>query len=180
MLERLDRLAEALRDLEFARLSEWAQELVTTVVRGGGRLLVAGNGGSAAQAQHLTAELVGRFRRERAPLSALALHADSSSVTGIGNDYGFEEVFARPVRAHGRDILLPMSTSGTSANLRRAADAANQAGLRTWALTGPAPNLLSERCSSTLCVDAGSPATVQERHLVAIHVLCDLLESNAV
>src|SRR3954468_3199396 len=113
------------------RLARWGAELAWHLGRGG-RLLVAGNGGSAAEAQHLAAELVGRLRTERAPLSAIALTPDSSAVTAISNDYGFEHVFARQVRAHGRpgDVLLVLSTSGRSANLVAAVRAAKETGLR--------------------------------------------------
>ena len=144
----------------------------------GGRLLAAGNGGSAAQAQHLTAELVGRFRDERQPLSAIALHADTSSLTAIGNDYGPAEVYARQVRAHGRegDVFVGLSTSGRSPNVLAAAEAAKRAGLRTWALTGPRPNPLAARCTDVIAVDAASTATVQEVHLVVIHVLCAAID----
>ncbi len=101
-------------------IERWAQHLCS-VFRRGGRVLAAGNGGSAAQAQHFTAEIVGRYRDDRRGYSALALHADTSSTTAIGNDYGIEEVFARQVDAHGRrgDVLIALSTSGTSANLSR-------------------------------------------------------------
>ena len=111
----------------------------------GQRLLAAGNGGSAAEAQHLTAELVGRFDGERVPFSAISLHAETSAVTAIANDYGFEELFARQVRAHGRsgDVLMLLSTSGKSPNLLRAAEAAARLNITTWALTGPAPNPLA-------------------------------------
>ena len=115
-----------------------------------GRLLACGNGGSAAEAQHLTGELVGRFREERRPLSAIALHADSSALTAIGNDYGPEEVYARQVRAHGRpgDVLVAFSTSGTSPDVVAAAKAAEEIGLTVWALTGPAPNPLAALADS--------------------------------
>src|SRR3954471_2743403 len=139
----LDGLAEALPPFrrQATLLARWGAELAWHL-GGGGRLLVAGNGGSAAEAQHLAAELVGRLRTERAPLSAIALTPDSSAVTAISNDYGFEEVFARQVRAHGRpdDVLLVMSTSGRSLNLLTAVQAAEETGMRTWALLGPAPN----------------------------------------
>src|SRR5690606_26172326 len=123
--------------------ARWGERLAE-VLTAGGRLLAAGNGGSAAQAQHLTAELVGRYRDDRPAFSAIALHADTSSTTAIANDYGVDAVFARQVRAHGRpgDVLMLLSTSGASANLLSAADAARAAGLRVWALTGPAPNPL--------------------------------------
>ncbi|MGK5677380.1 D-sedoheptulose-7-phosphate isomerase, partial [Micromonospora sp. URMC 106] len=115
---------------EAERLAAWGTEVAWTLARGG-RLLVAGNGGSAAEAQHLTAELVGKLRDDRQPLSAIALHAETSALTAIGNDYGYDEVFARQVRAHGRpgDILLLMSTSGTSTNLLTAAQAGRDTGL---------------------------------------------------
>ncbi|MFQ6143439.1 SIS domain-containing protein [Streptomyces seoulensis] len=151
----------------------WGERLAA-VLGGGGRLLAAGNGGSAAQAQHLTAELVGRYREDRPPFSAIALHADTSSTTAIANDYGVHEVFARQVRAHGRagDVLMLLSTSGASANLLSAADAGRAAGMRVWALTGPAPNPLSAGSDETLSVAGASTATVQELHLVAVHMVC--------
>lgn len=144
----------------------------------GRRLLVAGNGGSAAQAQHLSAELVGRFRGEREPLSAIALHADTSSVTAISNDYGWDEVYARQVQAHGQpgDVLLLMSTSGRSANLIAAAERARALGVTTWALTGPLPNPLAEASDEFAAVPHAATGVVQEVHLVAVHVLCDALD----
>ncbi|MCI0387127.1 SIS domain-containing protein [Streptomyces sp. CNQ085] len=151
----------------------WGERLAR-VLAGGGRLLAAGNGGSAAQAQHLTAELVGRYRDDRPPFSAIALHADTSSTTAIANDYGVDEVFARQVRAHGRegDVLVLLSTSGASANLLSAAEAGREAGMSVWALTGPAPNPLAAGSDESLCVRAGSTATVQELHLVTVHMVC--------
>ncbi|MGR6318356.1 D-sedoheptulose-7-phosphate isomerase [Micromonospora soli] len=158
---------------EAERLADWGTELTWTLARGG-RLLVAGNGGSAAEAQHLTAELVGKLRDDREPLSAIALHAETSALTAIGNDYGYQQVFARQVRAHGRpdDILLLMSTSGTSDNLLTAAHAAHDTGLRCWAFTGPAPNPLAELCHDVLAVPSPDSQVVQELHLVATHLLC--------
>lgn len=152
------------------------------VLLDGGRLLAAGNGGSAAQAQHLTAELVGRFRDERQPLSAIALHTDTSSVTAIGNDYGPDEVYARQIRAHGRagDVFVGLSTSGRSPNVLAAAEAARLAGLRTWALTGPRPNPLAACCTDVIAVDAPSTATIQEVHLVVIHLLCAAIDAAVV
>lgn len=155
------------------RLAEWGTRLAD-VLSHGGRLLACGNGGSAAQAQHLTAELVGRYQGERRPFSALSLHTDTSAVTAIVNDYGADELFARQVRAHGRagDVLLCLSTSGASKNVLAAARAAARLGLGTWALTGPAPNPLAATCAEAVTVDAPSTATVQEVHLAAIHMLC--------
>lgn len=171
-----DALLEALAEFR-ARAAPtaqmWGGRLAQTLT-GGGRLLAAGNGGSAAQAQHLTAELVGRYREDRPPFSALSLHADTSSTTAIANDYGVDEVFSRQVRAHGRegDVLLLLSTSGASANLLSAAQAARQAGVTVWALTGRGPNPLAAGSDESLCIQAETTATVQELHLVAVHLIC--------
>ena len=171
--------AGALVELEAqaARLESWGEELGRELLAGR-RLLAAGNGGSAAQAQHLTAELVGRYGAERPALSAIALLADVSSLTAISNDYGWEEVFARQVRAHGRpgDFLLALSTSGESPNLVRAAGAARSLGVRTWALTGPAPNSLARACEEAVAF-SGPTAVVQEAHLVAIHLICAAVDA---
>src|SRR3712207_730381 len=170
---------QALRDVlsaidgEAPRIERWARHLAR-VLAAGGRLLAVGNGGSAAQAQHLTSELVGRYRDERRPFSAISLHAESSSVTAIANDYGVAEVFARQVRAHGRDgdVLVALSTSGRSPNVLVAVAAARECGLTTWGLTGRGPNGLSEQCDDAICVDAPYTATVQEVHQVVVHLLC--------
>ena len=162
---------------ESARLHRWAALLAARLPLGA-RLLAAGNGGSAAEAQHLTAELVGRFRDDRRPFAALALHAETSSLTAISNDYGYQEVFARQVQAHARpgDVLVLLSTSGRSGNLLAAAAAARESGALSWALTGPAPNPLALACDDALCLPGGS-ATVQEAHLVGVHLLCGLFEA---
>jgi len=151
----------------------WGARLASVLSRGG-RLLAAGNGGSAAQAQHLTAELVGRYRVDRSPVSAICLSAETSSLTAISNDFPPEELFARQVQAHGRpgDVLVLMSTSGRSPNVVTAARRGRDCGLQVWAFTGPAPNPLARAAHEALCVDAAFTATVQELHLVALHVVC--------
>jgi D-sedoheptulose 7-phosphate isomerase len=151
----------------------WGSQLAAILDRGG-RLLAAGNGGSAAQAQHLTAELVGRYRDDRPPFSAICLSAETSSLTAISNDYPAEELFARQVEAHGRpgDVLVLMSTSGRSPNVVSAARRGRAHGLRVWSFTGPRPNPLADVSHEALCVDARFTATVQELHLVGLHVLC--------
>jgi D-sedoheptulose 7-phosphate isomerase len=178
--EHLTELIQAARSFrrEAVVLARWGRALAEVLTEGG-RLLVAGNGGSAAEAQHLTAELVGKLREDRVPLSALALHAESSSTSAIGNDYGFDEVYARQVRAHGRpgDVLLLLSTSGASRNLLRAADAAAQIGVHRWAFTGPVPNPLAARCSQVLAVPSKDGQIVQELHLVAAHLLCEYVDA---
>jgi D-sedoheptulose 7-phosphate isomerase len=149
------------------------------VLTGGGRLLVAGNGGSAAQAQHLTAELVGRYRDERVPLSAIALHAETSSLTAIANDYGYDAAFARQVSAHGRrgDVLLGLSTSGHSSNVVAAIETAREVGMTSWVLTGRAPNRMAEAADEAVCVEAETTATVQEVHQVVVHLLCTAVDA---
>jgi phosphoheptose isomerase len=175
----VDGLAAALRDPASAMGTAWRWgTALAEPLLAGRRLLVGGNGGSAAQAQHLTAELVGRYMAERVPLSAIALHADTSSLTAIGNDYGAEEVFARQIAAHGRpcDTVLLLSTSGRSPNILAAASRAAALGLRVWAMTGPAPNSLAHQADEAICVAADSTSIVQEAHLVAIHLLCEALD----
>jgi phosphoheptose isomerase len=158
---------------DIRRIDAWGARLAR-VLAGGGRLLAAGNGGSASQAQHLTSELVGRYRDERRPLSAIALCAEGPALTAIGNDYGVEAVFARQVHAHGRrgDVLIALSTSGSSPNLLRAVEAAAECGMTTWALSGRPDNPLALACDDAVCVESPHTATVQEVHLVAIHLLC--------
>ncbi|SEQ84716.1 SIS domain-containing protein [Arthrobacter sp. OV608] len=170
----LDNVVPALDSLrsQSGRLAAWGVELAQRLLRGQ-RLLAAGNGGSAAEAQHLTAELVGRFDGERVPFSAISLHAESSAMTAIANDYGYDDVFARQVRAHGRsgDVLMLLSTSGKSPNLLRAAEAASRLNITTWALTGTGPNPLSEACDEAVMIDALN-ANAQEGHLIALHAIC--------
>ncbi|MFG2129731.1 SIS domain-containing protein [Streptomyces sp. NPDC048751] len=164
---------------ELGRITDWGRHLAA-VLPAGGRLLAAGNGGSAAQAQHLTAELVGRYHDERPAYSAIALHAETSSVTAIANDYGFEELYSRQVAAHGRpgDVLVLLSTSGRSPNVLAAADTGQAVGLLVWAITGPRPNPLAVRAHDALCVDSADTATVQEAHLVAVHLLCEAFDTE--
>jgi D-sedoheptulose 7-phosphate isomerase len=165
--------------VQAATVERWGHRLAEKV-RGGSRLLAAGNGGSAAEAQHLTGEIVGRFLGERRPFSAIALCADSAAVTAIVNDYGVEEMFARQVEGHGRpgDVLVLLSTSGASLNVLRAAERGRHLGLDVWGLTGPAPNPLAERCHEVVAVDAPSTAAVQAVHLVAIHALCAAMDAR--
>ena len=175
-------LRRALTDLErqSALVERWGAQLAGAF-GAGARLIAAGNGGSAAEAQHLTAELVGRFETpDRRPLSAIALCADTSSLTAIGNDFGFEQAFARQVTAHGRegDVLVLLTTSGRSPNLVAAARAGREAGLTVWAMTGPAPNPVADLADEVLAIDVPSTTAVQEAHLVAVHAVCAALERH--
>jgi D-sedoheptulose 7-phosphate isomerase len=177
--EHLQELSKALAG--FSRcvdvVDDWGVRLADVLCRGG-RVLAAGNGGSAAQAQHLTAELVGRYRHDRPPFSAICLSAETSSLTAICNDYPASELFARQVEAHGRpgDVLVLMSTSGRSENLVAAARRGRSAGLQVWSMTGPLPNPLAEHSTEVCSVDAPYTATVQELHLVALHIACAALD----
>jgi D-sedoheptulose 7-phosphate isomerase len=176
-LDEVQPAVEALR-AEAAHLAQWGVELAARLLAGQ-RLLAAGNGGSAAEAQHLTAELVGRFDGEREPFSAISLHAETSAVTAIANDYGFDQLFARQVLGHGRpgDVLVLLSSSGRSPNLLHAAEAARRIGVTSWALTGPAPNPLAEACDDYVAVGAPS-ANVQECHLIGLHALCRAFDAE--
>jgi D-sedoheptulose 7-phosphate isomerase len=156
-------------------LDRWGRTLADVLCGDArGRLLAAGNGGSAAQAQHLTAELVGRYRADRPPFSAICLTAETSSLTAIANDYPADELFARQVEAHGRsgDVLVLLSTSGRSPNAVAAARRAKECGITTLAMTGPAPNPLAAAADDAVCIDSPWTATVQECHLVALHLVC--------
>jgi D-sedoheptulose 7-phosphate isomerase len=176
-LRRLQQTASAFEP-EAGKLARWGLVLARTLI-GGGRLLIAGNGGSAAQAQHLAAEFVGKLREDRIPLSAIALTADTCGLTAIANDYGYGHVFARQVRAHGQpgDVLLLISTSGRSPNLLEAADTGRALGMRTWAFSGDRPNPLAERCAEALAVPSNDTQIVQELHLAAAHLLCEYVDA---
>jgi D-sedoheptulose 7-phosphate isomerase len=154
--------------------------MIRTSLAAGGKLLIAGNGGSAADAQHIAAELTGRFQRERRPLPALALHGNTSALTAIGNDYGYEEVFARELSAHARpgDVFLAISTSGTSRNMLRAIEAARRSKVKVIGLTGETGGKMRAGCDLCLCVPSKSTARVQEMHIVIGHAICELLEEG--
>ena len=177
--EHLAALRDSLGALEgeLDRVERWGERLAG-ILADGGRVLTVGNGGSAAEAQHLSAELVGRYVTERRPLSAICLHGDTSSLTAIANDYGPEEAFARQVFAHGRagDVLVALSTSGRSANVLAAVRAARECGMESWALTGHGPNPLATAADDALVLPAAATATVQELTLIALHVLCGAVD----
>jgi D-sedoheptulose 7-phosphate isomerase len=161
--------------------AELAEEVLSTL-RSGGKLLFCGNGGSAADAQHLAAEYVVRFTRVRRPLAAIALTTDSSILTAGGNDFGFDTIFERQVRALGRagDLLFLHSTSGESENLLRAAEAARETGVRTVALLARGGGRLGERVDRALVVPTDVTARAQEMHLALQHIVCDLVERTLV
>lgn len=157
-----------------------AVEMIHSSLAAGGKLLIAGNGGSAADAQHIAAELTGRFLRERKPLPALALHANSSALTAIGNDYGYEHVFARELAAHARpgDVFLGISTSGSSKNILRAIEEARQRRVAVIGMTGESGGAMRTACDLCLCVPSQSTARIQEMHITIGHAICELLEEG--
>lgn len=174
----LEELRTALEATDTARVERWGRS-AADALRSGQRLFACGNGGSAAEAQHLTAELTGRFEGERRPLSALALHAETSSVTAIANDYGYRQVYARQLRAHARrgDLLVCLSTSGASDNVIAAAVAARELGVTCWSMTGASPSALAAASDDTVAVPSARAATVQEVHLALVHLFCEVVDA---
>lgn len=158
-----------------------AERIVDTFQRGG-KVLLCGNGGSAADAQHIAAEFVSRFRRERRGLPAIALTTDTSILTAIGNDYGYERVFARQVEALGQpgDVVVGISTSGASASVLAAMRAARERGMTTIGLTGATGGLLVGHVDMCLCVPSQNTARIQEVHITVAHVVCEIVERTLV
>lgn len=181
-----DRLAESVRvkeqilaSAELVRAVEWAAEQLVEALRAGGSVYFCGNGGSAADAQHLAAELSGRYIKERRPLPAYALHTNTSELTAIANDYGYEEVFARVLAAHARegDVLVAISTSGNSPNVLRAVEQAHALGMHTIALTGTPGGTLAQMAQLVIRVPATSTPRIQEAHITIGHILCEIVET---
>lgn len=171
-------VAKALPQLAVAVSS--AVDMIYSSLAVGGQLLICGNGGSAADAQHLAAELTGRFLRERQPFRALALHVNTSSLTAIGNDYGYEFVFARELSAHSRpgDVFLAITTSGNSLNILRAIEAARKSKVTVIGLTGESGGKMRSLCDLCLCIPSKSTARIQEMHITIGHAICELLEER--
>lgn len=157
-----------------------AVDIICSSLSAGGQLFLAGNGGSAADAQHIAAELTGRFLRERQPLRAIALHANTSALTAIGNDYGYDQVFARELSAHARpgDVLLAISTSGNSRNIVRAIEVARNGKVIVIGLTGESGGQMRTACDLCLCVPSKSTARIQEMHITIGHAICELVEER--
>jgi len=154
--------------------------LLATAFREGRKVLLFGNGGSATDAAHIAAEFVGRYKRERAPLPAIALATDIAAITCIANDYGYDELFARQVRAHGQkgDIAIAISTSGNSANVLNGAAAARECGLTTIAWTGAAGGKLAGLVDYPFIVPSTVTSRIQESHITLGHILCELVEEQ--
>ncbi len=156
-----------------------AEELKACIKRGG-KILIMGNGGSAADSQHIAAEIVGRFKKERRGLAAIALTTDTSIITSVGNDYGYDYIFARQIEALCRpeDVVIGITTSGNSKNVVAAIEEANKLGATTIGLTGGSGGKMTELCKYNLVMPSSETARVQEAHIFVGHSLCDLLESE--
>ena len=187
----IDRIKEAINqsiDLKKAILEDETLLLAIHIVavkmtdcfENGGKVLFCGNGGSAADAQHLAAEFSGRFYYDRPPLYAEALHVNSSYVTAVANDYSYDEVYARMIRAMGRkgDILVAISTSGNSGNILRAIDAAQELGMIVVGMTGKTGGLMKDKCNFLLNPPSTDTPRVQESHIMIGHILCELVEAT--
>ena len=169
---------KASADTKFMASVAAAAERIAASLKNGGKVLLAGNGGSAADAQHIAAELVGRFVNDRAPLAAVALTTDTSALTAIGNDYGFEQVFARQVSALARpgDVFIGISTSGKSPNIIAALNAARKLGMVNIGMTRDAATPMHVLCDVTVGVPASETALIQQIHITAAHAICHLVE----
>ena len=156
-----------------------AKRIVSTL-RNGGKVMVAGNGGSAADAQHFVAELVSKYLIERKPLRAIALTTDSSVITSIGNDYGYEQVFRRQIEALGDkgDLFLGITTSGKSANILEALEESGRRGIQTSCLCGEQGLITSTSCDNIIAVPSGSVPRIQEMHGLVIHQICEIVENS--
>ena len=153
-------------------------DIIVTTLRSGGKLLIAGNGGSAGDAQHIAGEFISRLMYDRAPLAAIALTVDSSVITATGNDYGYEHIFERQILGLGQpnDVFLGISTSGKSPNIIRAFDAARGRGLVSIGFCGAVGGPMRERCQHLLEAPSGKTAIIQQIHIVAAHIVCALVE----
>jgi len=171
-------LERATQDASLLAAARKIAEVIVTALRGGNKLLIVGNGGSAADAQHIAAEIVGRYKQDRPACAAMALTTDTSALTAIANDYGFEQVFARQVAGLGRpgDVLLALSTSGRSPNILAALRAARERGLTTIGFTGRQGEALGVLCDHLLVAPSEDTAIIQQIHLAVAHGICDEIE----
>jgi len=173
-----DAFERAIADRGFISAVAAIAEVIAAAYRNGGKLLIAGNGGSAGDAQHIAAEFLSRYLLDRQPLPAIALTTDTSVLTAVGNDYGFERVFERQVRGLGRrgDVFLAISTSGRSSNVLAALRAARELGLVTVGFTGSGTNEMRGHCDHILSAPSEETAVVQQIYLVAAHAICGVVE----
>jgi D-sedoheptulose 7-phosphate isomerase len=178
----IDVLRHAAEDAKFQAAVRAIAQATETALGGGGKILIAGNGGSAADAQHIAGELLSRLRFDRNPLPAIALTTDTSVLTAIGNDYGYEQVFARQVRGLGRkgDVFIAISTSGRSPNIIAALRAAREIGMVTVGFTGTAASAAAMRplCDLLLAAPSEDTPLIQQVHITVAHAICEIVERN--
>lgn len=155
-----------------------ACETAVATLKAGGKILLCGNGGSAADAQHIAAELTGRYKTERSALAGIALTTDTSALTAIGNDYGYEFVFSRQLEALGRegDLLIAISTSGNSGNVVKALELARKIGIKTIGLSGRTGGAMNELCELNLVVPSNDTPRIQEMHIMIGHIICQAID----
>ena len=175
-----DALERAMQDAGLLDTARKIADVIANALRGGHKLLISGNGGSAADAQHIAAEIMGRYKQDRPAYAAIALTTDTSALTAIGNDFGFEKVFARQVEGLGRrgDVLLVLSTSGRSANILTALKTARQQGLVTVGFTGAKGTAMAASCDHLLVAPSDDTAVIQQIHLTFAHGICDVIEQT--
>lgn len=180
--EQIDELITALGELKQAAVGDIPRvvKLCTTALRDGHKIIFCGNGGSAAQSQHLAAELVGRYKLDRPAMNSLSLTVDTSNLTAIGNDYGYDVIFARQLEGVGQrgDVLIGLSTSGNSRNVLLAFEKARQMGIHTVALVGRQGGQMQQQAELSLAVPADTSAHIQEMHIAIGHLICDLIEKE--
>lgn len=176
--EHLSVLAAAQK--EHAQPIAAAAKAIVACLKSGGKVLICGNGGSAADSQHFAAELAGRFKSERKALAAIALTTDTSAITAIGNDYGFERIFSRQVEALGKkgDVLVALSTSGNSPNVLAAIEAAKKQGMAAIGFTGMGGGKMRPMCGTCICIGSQNTPRIQEAHITIIHIICELVENE--
>jgi D-sedoheptulose 7-phosphate isomerase len=180
LIQSRNALQEAIGDARFITTIGQIIERVSQTLAAGGKILLAGNGGSAGDAQHIAGEFLSRLNYDRAPVAAVALTTDSSVLTAIGNDYGFECVFERQIRGLGRsgDVFVAISTSGRSPNILRAIDAARELGLEVVGLSGRTGGEMAARCDLCLCVPADTTPLIQQLHITVGHIVCGSVEER--
>lgn len=179
-LQKTETLMQTLQKAEYVKTIEKIGQSCVVSILGGGKIMFAGNGGSAADAQHWAAELIARFNYDRPSIAAIALTTDTSALTAIGNDYGYEYSFSRQVEGLGRsgDVLIAISTSGNSPNILKAVEVAKAKGIYTIGFTGKDGGKLKEECDFCLVIPSNETAHIQEGHAVVGHILCNIIETT--
>lgn len=180
LLESINTKQQILDNNELIAAIEKAANLLIEKIRNGGTAYFCGNGGSAADAQHLAAELSGKFYIDRQPLAAEALHCNTSFLTAVGNDYSFDIIYSRLLQGvgHKGDVLIGLSTSGNSKNIINAVDKAKEIGIYTIILTGQSGGLLKNKCDLCICVPSTNTPRIQEAHITIGHIICEIIEQT--